>query len=535
MITHQATGTELTVKQLINRFLSCRICIVLFLIVALAGGGIAANMIHGVLVNMEKASQPEPTPTWYPEYPPLSQPQNPAEAAEMARGETLVKAGDCIACHTDTHHQGPTFAGGLPMQTPFGVIYAPNITPDPETGIGKWTTDQFVRAMQKGISPDGHYYYPAFPYLYFSRMPVEDLRAIKAYLDHIPAVHKPNVANEMVWPFSMRIMQLPWRILFFHPSEKEVFPSTQSSPVERGAYLVEGPGHCGMCHTPSWNLLTDKLPLGAPMRKYNLTGANVGGYQAPNISASNLGNIPINEITDVFLKDMLIGGGQVVGPMLEVNHDSLRYLSLSDLEAIAIYLKSVKSATRPKPTGSNAGKGIYEANCAGCHTAGAGGAPRLGNAADWAPKLKTGKETLYTNAIHGINGMPAKGACLSCTDDEIRKAVDFMVASVEGASAKAAPPIQKPLTLEDGQRIYAQNCSVCHATGFRNAPRPGDVAAFTPIAKEGFLNTFINVATGRNGHPVRGACPSCSDAEIKAAVIYMMQQSVPGKDYTLWQ
>ena len=521
-------------KQLLKRIMGNRKVVALLLIILLAGGAIAVNMVRGILINMEKTAEPDMSPPWYPEYPAVTPPADPAQAAEVAKGETLVKAGDCIACHTDTYNKGTPFAGGLPMQTPFGVIYSPNITPDPETGIGKWTTDDFIRAMQKGISPQGHYYYPAFPYLYFNRMPAEDLKAMKAYLDLIPAVKKANVANEMVWPFSLRIMQLPWRILFFHPSEEDVFPATQRTPLERGAYLVEGPGHCGMCHTPSWNILTDKLPLGAPIRKYNLTGASVAGYQAPNISASNIGNIPNAEIIQVFTEDKLIGGGAVVGPMLEVNHDSMRYLSMDDLDAIATYLKSVKSATRPKPTGSNIGKGIYEANCAGCHAAGAGGAPKFGDAAAWAVQLSHQRETTYDNAIHGINGMPAKGGCLSCTDDEIHQAVDYMLSAVQGTKAVALPPPQKPLTLADGEKIYNTNCSVCHATGFHQAPKPGDIAAFTPLAKQGFLRTYLNVITGEHGHPVHGACPTCSEADIKAAVKYMMQQSVPGQDYSLW-
>lgn len=424
----------------------------LFLVMLIIGGSIAANTLYGVLQNMQKAAQPDDSPQWYPPYPPVRPPASPLVAADVARGETLVKAADCMACHTDTHNKGPSFAGGLPMQTPFGVIRSPNITPDAETGIGRWTTDQFVRAMKKGISPDGHYYYPAFPYPYFARMPVEDIKAIKAYLDHIPAVRQANRPNDMVWPFSLRIMQLPWRILFFHPKEADVFPSVATTPLERGAYLVEGPGHCGMCHTPSWHILTEDLPLGAPIRKYNLAGAKVGGYQAPNISGSNLGAVPNSEIVDVFTKDKLIGGGQVVGPMLEVNHDSLRYLSAADLDAIATYLKSVKSATLPKPSGANAGKGIYEANCAGCHAAGAGGAPRFGEAAAWAPLLTLGTEALYTNAIHGINGMPAKGACISCTDDEIKQAVDYMLKPVIGVKAAALPTPIKPLTVEDGKK-----------------------------------------------------------------------------------
>jgi len=205
-----------TVKRIVSYLQTHRKIALLLAIFFLTGAGIAVNTVTGVLTNMKKASQPDNTPQWFPDYPPLRPATSQSLTGTIARGELLVKAGDCMACHTDTHNKGASFAGGLPMQTPFGVIYSPNITPDPDTGIGRWSEAQFIRAMQKGISPQGHYYYPAFPYLYFSRMPIEDLKAIKAYLDAIPAVHQLNRDNEMVFPFNLRIMQLPWHTLLHH-------------------------------------------------------------------------------------------------------------------------------------------------------------------------------------------------------------------------------------------------------------------------------------------------------------------------------
>ncbi len=503
---------------------------------ALIGLGIVivvtgAITVMGISRNMEKAAQPEPTVTWFPDYPAITASAN---SDEIKRGEYLVKAGDCIACHTNTATHGAVFAGGRKMQTPFGVLYTPNITPDHETGIGGWTEAQFEKAMREGISPQGHYYYPAFPFLYFSRMPSEDIKAIKAYLDNIPAVHQENRENEMVFPFNIRLLQLPWRLMFFHPQQKDIFPTTPKTAQERGAYLVEGSGHCAMCHTPSWHIVTPLLPLGAPQKEYHLTGMKVQGYLAPNISASNLGKVSDAEITAVFSNDKLIGGGKVAGPMLEVNHDSLRYLTPDDQKAIAIYLKSVHSKEPPRPSGANAGKGIYEAYCSGCHMAGAGGAPKYGDAAAWSPYLKKGVPSLYTNAIKGINGMPAMGTCMSCTDKEIQETVDYMIAPVQGVSTAAAPPPPKKLTMTDAKKLYAENCSVCHESGFKGAPKPGDVQAFKPAVDAGFEATYLNVMEGRHDHPIHGACPTCSDAEIIAALKYMMQQSAPGKDYSLW-
>jgi len=478
---------------------------------------------------------PEAKP-YFPDYPATN--PRAKNTAQIKRGEYLVKAGDCIACHTNTPEKGPVFAGGLPMPTPFGTIYTPNITSDKNTGIGNWTDAQFIKAMRKGISPEGKYYYPAFPYLYFSKITDEDLLAIKAYLDNIPAVNQANRDNTMMWPFNWRFLQLGWRLLFFNGENVGVYKTNphQSTEINRGAYLTQGLGHCSMCHTPSYYLLTPKLPLAAPMQKYDLTGMQVQGYLAPNICKSNLGTTTTADIVDVFTKDKMIGGGKIEGPMLEVNHDSLRYLSTSDLSAIANYIKSVKSQSPPKPKGGP-GKGTYETYCAGCHATGAGGAPKYGDAAAWDPKLKVGMDKVYANAINGIGGMPAKGACLSCTTEEIKQAVDYMAAAVTGATIVnkvVTLPTVKPLSMEDGKRIYTKNCSSCHNTGTNSAPKVGNVSAWKAMVDAGFLATYATVAHGKHKTITKKSCHLCSDAELIAAIKYMMQQSAVNKNYELW-
>jgi cytochrome c5 len=503
----------------------------LFLIVAISG----IYTLIGIQKNVQKMSVNQEV-TYFPDYPPV---QNAGKSPEIIkRGEYLTKAGDCIACHTNTLEKGKAFSGGLPMNTPFGTIYSPNITPDKETGIGNWTEEQFIKAMREGIAPQGHYYYPAFPYLYFSKVSIEDLKAIKAYLDSIPAVHQKNLDNDMVWPFNIRFLQLGWRLLFFHPDKTTVYQPNlkRSAEWNRGAYLIEGLGHCAMCHSPSYRILGSDLPLGAPIKKYDLTGAKIQGYLAPNITGKNLATISINEIVEVFTKDHLIGGGKIEGPMLEVNRDSLSHLSLEDLTAMAVYLKSVESQTPPVSKAGGPGKALYETYCSGCHTTGAAGAPKYGDAADWEPVLKTGTENVYIKAIKGYQGMPAKGTCISCSDEEIKQTVDYMIAAITGESNKPAVtiPKPKPLSLADGKRIYAENCAVCHDTGFKNAPKPGDKSTWSPIIHQGFVNTFENVVTGQTGHPPRGACPNCTDGELKAAVKYMMQESSTGEDFSLW-
>lgn len=520
-------------KKFIRNFLSKKrnVAIIVILLVAMIGA--ATYTIMGIQKNVEQMFAPnEDVPDQYfPTYPPVNTAGKDPEL--IKRGEYLAKAGDCIACHTNSPAKGTPFAGGLPMQTPFGTIYSPNITPDKETGIGNWTDDQFIKAMKLGISPQGHYYYPAFPYLYFSKVSVEDIKAIKAYLDSIPPVKQQNRANDMVWPFNMRLLQLPWRLMFFHPNAVYKGVPQDSEQWKRGEYLVEGLGHCAMCHSPSYHIFTDKLPLGAPIQKYQLTGSKIQGYLAPNITRTNLADVSEQEIIDVFLKDQMIGGGKVAGPMLEVNHNSLKYLTMPDLSAIATYLKSVQSMSPPQPKGAAAGKALYENYCSGCHATGAGGAPKYGDPSGWTPIMKNGIDKVYENAIKGIGGMPAKGTCVSCSDQDIKQAVDYMVLSIAGKSGTAVAP-QKKLTIEDGKRIYEENCSVCHNSGFQKAPKPGDITAWKPMVDQGFLDTYINVITGRHGHPQRGACSNCSDAEIKAAVKYMMQESAPGKDYSLW-
>lgn len=467
-----------------------------------------------------------------------------ARAEQLKRGEYLVKLGDCIACHT-APKGGQSFAGGYPVDTPFGTIYSPNITPDKSTGIGKWTLADFNRAMREGISPEKHYYYPAFPFLYFNILTDQDLQDIKAYLDAIPAVNQANKKNELMFPFNWRFLQLGWRTLFFHYQKTGPYVNDvhQSALWNRGNYLVNGLGHCGMCHTPSHYLLSEKYPLAAPKHKYDFTGAMVQGFYAPDISSNFLKNVPLDEFADVFLKDRMIGGGEVVGPMKEANHDSLQYLTFEDIKAIDVYLVSVKSKIPPKKTstapGLTQGKEIYEKYCAGCHTTGAGGAPKIGDVVAWNEKMKPGIKTLYTNALNGIGGMPKKGTCINCTTEEIQYAVDYIVSesklSSEIPATAKVPPLKK-LTMADGKHLYEMYCAVCHAPGsnYPNAPTLGDQPAWKPIIKQGMDQLILHTIQGYGHMPPRGGCMKCNDAEIKAAVKYMVQNSQTGRDYRLW-
>jgi mono/diheme cytochrome c family protein len=173
----------------------------------------------------------------------------PAEAEEDAvtRGEYLVRAGGCFSCHTVAG--GEKLAGGRALASPFGTFYSPNITPDPETGIGRWTDAQFLRALREGVRPDGANYFPVFPYPSFTRITNRDALALKAYLFSLPPVHRENRPHDVPFPFSWRFLQTGWKLLFFTPGPFQPAPD-RSVAYNRGAYLVTALAHCGECHTP---------------------------------------------------------------------------------------------------------------------------------------------------------------------------------------------------------------------------------------------------------------------------------------------
>lgn len=368
----------------------------------------------------------------YPSYPTIDHVKLAKDKTDkIKRGEYLTKLGDCIACHTEKG--GKAFAGGYPIKTPFGTIYTPNITPDKTNGIGGWSEKDFIKAMRHGKLPQGHYYYPAFPYIYFNTISDEDLKAIKAYLDVIPAVAQKNKENDLAFPFSWRFLQSGWRLLFFDDNGPYKNNPDKSSEWNRGKYLVDGLGHCSMCHTPSHYIFSKKWVLAAPIKSKYLTGGTVDGYFAPNITSAFLKNVTLQEITDVFKKDKLIGGGAVIGPMKDANHDSLRYLTANDIKAILIYLKSVPDKTETKKgepvkvLTADDGKTIYENHCAYCHNGSNPQAPKLGDTKAWEPLVKQGFDVLVINSIRGINNMPPKGGCASCNDAQIKAAVKYMV------------------------------------------------------------------------------------------------------------
>lgn len=366
---------------------------------------------------------------FYPEYPPTSSATGKQEEL-IKRGEYLAKMGDCISCHTNVPEGTPAYAGGLPLNTPFGTFYSPNITPDEETGIGKWTEDDFIHALKDGRDPHGRNYFPVFPFVYFSKVTDDDARALFAYFRSIPAVHLEN--KPLPFPFNVpgaRLSLWGWNFLFFFPDKGTLADDPkQSSAWNRGRYIVDGLGHCSMCHTPL-------NPLGSAKQRYYLTGGFIDGFWAPNITKLGLISASHQEVADVFKKGELINkAGPVAGPMAEVVHNSLKYMTDEDALAMATYLKTVESEeylglpASDEPPSLSRGRQVYISACVICHQDGVMTAPLIGNPNNWDMRLKdSGLEGLYRHAIDGFNSMPPKGACVTCSDNDIKSAVDYIL------------------------------------------------------------------------------------------------------------
>src|SRR6476619_6297129 len=225
------------------------------------------------------------------------------DAALLAKGEYLARAGDCIACHTA--REGKIFAGGLPMKTPFGTLYTSNITPDPQTGIGMWTSDQYYQMMHNGRFPDGGLVYPAMPFASYTKVTREDSDAIYAYLRSIPPVKQRNREHDLKFPFSNRSLILGWRTLFFNEGVYKP-DQTKSAEWNRGAYLVEGLGHCGMCHTAI-------NALGGSSESQAFEGGLIPmqNWYAPSLTSNKeagLGDWTIEEISEYLRKGVSARG-----------------------------------------------------------------------------------------------------------------------------------------------------------------------------------------------------------------------------------
>jgi mono/diheme cytochrome c family protein len=281
-------------------------------------------------------------------------------------GRYLVTAGDCAACHTRPDGGAP-FAGGRPIETPFGNVVSANITPDKQTGIGAWTDDDFDKAVRQGIRRDGSRLYPAMPYTSYTKMTRDDVNAMHAYLSTIAPVHNEVESDALPFPFSIRYGMNLWDWIFFN-SGAYAPDTTKSAEWNRGAYLVQGPGHCTACHTP-------KNFAGADKSGEFLRGANLQGWFAPDITNDNrqgLGRWSVNDIVK-YLKTGHNPISGATGPMAEEIALASSGMSDVDLEAITTYLKSLPGRNDDrKPIAADdpqmkAGAAIYRDQCSACH------------------------------------------------------------------------------------------------------------------------------------------------------------------------
>jgi mono/diheme cytochrome c family protein len=325
-------------------------------------------------------------------------------ARNIARGAYLAKAGDCAACHTA--RGGAAYAGGRAVDTPFGRVMAPNLTPDLETGIGAWSADDFWNALHNGVGRDGRLLYPAFPYPNYTRVTRDDADALFAYLRSLPPRHQKNQPHALRFPYDSQAALAAWRLLYFKPGVHEAQPA-RGPEWNRGAYLVEGLGHCAACHSPRNN-------LGASGQGLHGGLIPVLGWYAPALAS-----------TDPHLAQLLRTGvspdGAVFGPMAEVVGRSLQHLSETDLGAMAAYLASLpvereerQPAAAPPEEVLKLGAKLYGQHCADCHGKDGRGAPSENGAPAYPPLAgnRTLRQAEPVNAIRIVlNGgfAPATG------------------------------------------------------------------------------------------------------------------------------
>jgi mono/diheme cytochrome c family protein len=369
--------------------------------------------------------------------------------ANLSRGAYLARAGDCMACHTA--RGGAPYAGGRAIDTPFGRLYAPNITPDHDTGIGAWNADDFWRALHNGKSRDGRLLYPAFPYTNYTKVSRPDADALFAWLRSLAPVRQPNRAHELRFPYDQQPTLALWRLLYFRPGVYQP-DARRDAAWNRGAYLVEGLGHCAACHSSRNNLGAADGPL---------TGGLIPmlGWYAPSLASNaeaGLGSWDGAEIVQL-LKTGVAPRATVFGPMAEVVAQSLQHLSDADLAAMAGYLKSlpaepaaVRNAPAPDERRQQVleqGRGLYETHCVDCHGADGKGAPPA------YPPLAGNRALTMDQSVNAIRivlnggfapgtagnprpfGMPPYSHLLS--DDEVAAVVTYLRASW----GNRAPPV----------------------------------------------------------------------------------------------
>jgi mono/diheme cytochrome c family protein len=360
-----------------------------------------------------------------------------AEPSEetIAHGKALVEVGDCASCHTAD--PAKPFAGGKKIDTPFGGIYSPNLTPDRDTGIGGWSDADFYGALRFGIDPDGSRYYPAFPYPYFTKLTRPDIAAIRAYLATLTPFQNEAPPPELRFPLNFRVVMRAWNYLFLRPGILEPDQS-KGTDWNRGRYLVEGLGHCGGCHTP-------KNIFGADKRGQAFAGGYVQGWFAPRLDAAERSGLKSWSVDDIaeYLKSGRNAKSHADGLMAEVVVNATSKMSDADVHAVAVYLKSLPAGppepavTAPPPEqGMKDGEQIYAHYCRACHEPDGSGAPRIypplpANAllqsADPSSTLRVildGAQTVTTPRAPNTGSMPSYARDLS--DQQVADVTNYI-------------------------------------------------------------------------------------------------------------
>ena len=377
----------------------------------------------------------------------VAQAQTAPSPEIIARGKALTDAADCASCHTAD--PAKPFAGGKRIDTPFGGIYSPNLTPDRETGLGAWTDDDFYRALRYGVAPDGSRYYPAFPYPNFTKLIRDDILAIRAFLGTLTPIRNTVPSPELRWPLNYRAVMRAWNFLFFRPG---IMMPDQSKGAawNRGRYLAEGAAHCGACHTP-------KNIFGANKSGQAYGGGLIQGWFAPRLDSSMRSGLKSWSADDIaeYLSTGRNGRSHAGGLMAEVVVNSTSKMSDADIRAIAVYLKDLPAGapepaeTPPPPAEMAAGKAVYARACIACHEADGSGAPRIypplpGNAnlqsADPSSTLRIildGAQTVTTPRAPNTGSMPAYAKQL--TDQQIADVTNYIRNSWGNAAPLVTP------------------------------------------------------------------------------------------------
>jgi mono/diheme cytochrome c family protein len=375
---------------------------------------------------------------------------DPQNFTQIEQGRYLAVAGDCASCHT-VPGSGQPFAGGRPIETPFGVVVGANITPDRETGIGAWSDELFLIALREGKGHGGLLLYPAMPYPYYTKVTERDALAIRAYLNTVTPVHNAVVSNKLPFPFDVREEMTVWNSLYFKSGEFEPDPK-KSAEWNRGAYIVEGLGHCGACHTP-------KSTLGGDDNTHALQGYALQGWFAPNItndSERGLGGWSIADIVS-YLKTGHNPATASTGIMAEEITLSSSQMTDADLTAIATYLKSLPGQTGAAPAPASApeavgaGGAIYADECSACHGPDGKGVPYLFPSLAGSPNVRSadpaslvrvlleGARSVATTGEPTGPGMPSFAWKLN---DDQAAAVLTYIRNSWGSSAPAVDPHQ---------------------------------------------------------------------------------------------